>query len=311
MSGIYAALKLAEMEMQEKLSEKTSLNSVDQGKGIAEQESELKHPEAYSERRASSSGFKAKIPTGDQTTRPWPSFLIEFANHIKDTLGSIKDLTELSQGRFKDQEYGDTFCKRVIGDIDKADSELACFLDYVKIKSPALKANTVHTVLDALLKDHEERLKDRKIKVAKKQYQKDLPETSVQDEQLKYILKGILHLAVLSVPPGGNIGIVTKVLDTQETAEDLKTWVQRESKYIEIIVAFNDSEKAAEQARTGQGVQSFARENGKDFVLPLIEDIVQENGGMIRSKMDHEKHVTQISLMLPVERRKVTYYPCS
>jgi hypothetical protein len=45
--------------------------------------------------------------------------------------------------------------------------------------------------------------------------------------------------------------------------------------------------------------------------LPLIEDIVQENGGMIRSKVDHEKHVTQISLMLPVERRKVMYYPCS
>jgi nitrogen-specific signal transduction histidine kinase len=311
MSGIYAALKLVEMEMQEKVNAKPSLNSVDQGKSISEQESELKHPEAYSEKRASPSGFKAKIPTGDQSTRPWPSFLTEFANHIKDTLGSIKDLTELSQGRFKDQEYGDNFCKMVIGDIDKADSELACFLDYVKIKSPALKANTVHTVLDALLKDHEKRLKDRKIKVARKQYGKDLPETSVQDEQLKYILKGILHLAVLSVPPGGNIGIVTKVLDTQETGEDLKTWVQRESKYIEIIVAFNDSEKAAEQARTGQGVQSVARENGKDFVLPLIEDIVQENGGVIRSKMDHEKHVTQISLMLPVERRKVTYYPCS
>jgi nitrogen-specific signal transduction histidine kinase len=311
MSGIYAALKLAEMEMQEKPNGKPSLNIVDQGKGVAEQESELKHPEAYSESRVSPSGVKAKIPAGDQTPRPWPSFLVEFANHIKDTLGSIKGLTELSQGRFKDQEYGDNFCKMVIGDIDKADSELACFLDYVKIKSPAQKANTVHIVLDALLRDHEKRLKDRKIKVAKKQYEKDLPETSVQDEQLKYILKGILHLAVLSVPPGGNIGIVTRVVDTQETGEDLKTWVQRKSKYIEIIIAFNDSEKAAEQVRAGQGVQTAARENGRDFILPLIEDIVQENGGMIRSKVDDEKHVTQISLLLPVERRKVTYYPCS
>ncbi len=308
MGGIYAALKLAEMEMQEKVQGKPSSTGVNQGRGVAEQESELKDPEVYSENRVSAPGFKAKLPTGDQTTRPWPSFLIEFANHLKDTLGSIKDLTELSQGRFKDQEYGDNFCKMVIGDIDKADSELACFLDYVKIKSPALKANTIHTLLDALLKDHDKRLKDRKIKVAKKQYEKDLPETSVQDEQLKYILKGILHLAVLSVPPGGNLGIVTKVLDTEETGEDLKTWVQRKSKYIEIIIAFNDSEKADEQARTGLPV---ARENGKDYILPLIEDIVQENGGMIRSKVDHEKHVTQISLMLPVERRKVMYYPCS
>jgi nitrogen-specific signal transduction histidine kinase len=163
-------------------------------------------------------------------------------------------------------------------------------------------------LLDALLKDHDKRLKDRKIKVAKKHYEKDLPETSVQDEQLKYILKGILHLAVLSVPLGGNLGLITKVLDTEETGEDLKTWVQRKSKYIEIVVAFNDSEKAEEQARSGLPA---ARENGKDYILPLIEDIVQENGGMIRSKVDHEKHVTQISLMLPVERRKVMYYPCS
>ena len=298
MAGIYAALKLAEMEMQEKVQGKPSTTGVNQGRGVAEQE-----PEVYAE-----PGFKAKPPTGDQTSRPWPSFLVEFANHLKDTLGSIKDLTELSQGRFKDQEYGDNFCRMVIGDIDKADSELACFLDYVKIKSPALKANTIHTLLDALLKDHDKRLKDRKIKVAKKHYEKDLPETSVQDEQLKYILKGILHLAVLSVPPGGNLGIVTKVLDTEETGEDLKTWVQRKSKYIEIVVAFNDSEKAEEQARSGLPA---ARENGKDYILPLIEDIVQENGGMIRSKVDHEKHVTQISLMLPVERRKVMYYPCS
>ena len=302
MAGIYAALKLAEMEMQDKV-QKPSSTGVNQGRSVAEQESELKDPEVYSE-----PGFKAKLPTGDQTTRPWPSFLIEFANHLKDTLGSIKDLTELSQGRFKDQEYGDNFCRMVIGDIDKADSELACFLDYVKIKSPALKANTIHTLLDALLKDHDKRLKNRKIKIARKQYEKDLPETSVQDEQLKYILKGVLHLAVLSVPPGGNLGLITKVLDTEETGEDLKTWVQRKSKYIEIIVAFNDSEKADEQARTGLPV---ARENGKDYILPLIEDIVQENGGMIRSKVDHEKHVTQISLMLPVERRKVMYYPCS
>ena len=77
-------------------------------------------------------------------------------------------------------------------------------------------------------------------------------------------------------------------------------------KYIEIIVVFNGSEKPAEQVRTAQSSQATARENGKNFILPLIEDIVQENQGMIKCKADQEKHVPQISLMLPVERRKVT-----
>ena len=199
----------------------------------------------------------------------------------------------------------------VAGDIDKTDSELVCFLDYVKIKSPAQKANTVHALLEALLRDHEKKLKDRKIKIARKQYEKDLPEPSVQDEQLRYVLNWVLQYAILSVSPGGNIGIVTKVLDTQEAGEDFKTRVQRETKYIEIIVVYNCSEKPVEHVRTGQGSLPTAKEKGKDFILPLVEEIVQENRGMIRSKVDHEKHLTQISLMFPVERRRVTYYPCS
>ena len=311
MSGIYTALKMVEMERQEKLNGKPSLNIVDEVMAAAEQEPEVKHPGARTENPFPPSDFKEKIPPGKQTACSWPGFLTEFANHIKDTLGSIREFTELSQGRFKDPEFGNNFYRMVIGDIDTADSELACLLDYVKIKSPAQKANTVHALLDALLRDHEKKLKDRKIKIARKQYEKDLPETSVQDEQLKYVLSWVLQYAILSVPPGGNLGVVTKVLDVQEAGEDLKTWVQREAKYIEIIVAFTGSEKAAEHVRTGQGTQPTVRESGRDFILPLIEEIVQENRGLMKSKVDHEKHVTQISLMFPVERRRVTYYPCS
>jgi hypothetical protein len=311
MSGIYTALKMVEKERQELLNGKPSSSIVDDVMAAAEQEPEVKRPEARTENPGLPSEFKDKLPPGGQATRPWPDFLVEFANHIKDTLGSIRGLTELSQGRFKDPEFGNNFCRMLAGDIDKADSELACFLDYVKIKSPAQKANTVHVLLDALLKDHEKKLTDRKIKIARKQYEKNLPETSVQDEQLKYILSWVLQYVILSASPGGNIGIVTKILDTLESGEDFKAWVQREAKYIEIIIVFNVSEKPVEHVRAGQGSPSTAKENVRDFILPLVEEIVQENRGMIRSKVDHEKHLTQISLMFPIERRRVTYYPCS
>jgi hypothetical protein len=305
MSGIYTALKMVEMErQQEMLNGKPSLNIVDEVMASAEQEPEVKRPEARTENPGLPSEFKEKLPPGGQATRPWPDFLVEFANHLKDTLGSIRGLTELSQGRFKDPEFGNNFCRMVAGDIDKADSELACFLDYVKIKSPAQKANTVHALIEALLRDHEKKLKERKIKIARKQYEKDLPETSVQDEQLKYIMSWVLQYVILSVSPGGNI-------DTQESGEDFKTWVHRDPRYIEIIIVFNASEKPIEHVRAGQGSPSTAKENVKDFILPLVEEIVQENRGMIRSKVDHEKHLTQISLLFPVERRRVTYYPCS
>jgi nitrogen-specific signal transduction histidine kinase len=311
MSRTYSALQMVEMEKQKKLNGKPSLTIIDErraseGRTSAEQESDLKRPDVRTGNPELPSDFREKTPPDGQNTRPRAVFLMEFVNHIKDTLGSIRNLTELSQGKFKDPEFGNNFYRMVTRGIDKTDSELDCFLEYVKIKSPAQKANTVHSLLEALLSDHDKKLKDRKIRIARKHYEKDLPETSVQDEELKYVLNWVLQYAILSTPPGGNIGILTKALETQEAGEDLQTWVQKEAKYIEIIVVFNGSEKPAEQVRTAQGSQATARENGKDFILPLVEEIVQENQGMIKCKADHEKHVTQISLMLPVERRKVT-----
>ena len=71
MSGIYTALKMVEMERQEKLNGKPSLNIVDEGRASAEQESEVKHPEARTENPGLPSEFKEKIPPGRQAIRPW------------------------------------------------------------------------------------------------------------------------------------------------------------------------------------------------------------------------------------------------
>ena len=52
-------------------------------------------------------------------------------------------------------------------------------------------------------------LEDKKIKIFKK-LEKDLPETVVHDEQLKYILNALLQYAIPSIPPHGSIGFLTK-----------------------------------------------------------------------------------------------------
>jgi nitrogen-specific signal transduction histidine kinase len=193
-------------------------------------------------------------------------------------------------------------------DIDRTDSEIDCFLEYMKIKSPVPKANTVHNLLEALLVVHEKKLKDKKIKIAKKQYDRDLPETSVADEQLRYILNWILQYAILATAPNGNLGIFTKSLDSQDARDEGKTWGTRVGRYMEILVVFNGWEKTAEQSGTPQELQAVAKQNGKNLILPFVEEIVQENRGMMRFKGDAEKHISQISLVLPVERRKVSCY---
>ncbi len=306
MSRIYTSLQLLETEKQEKGNGGPILNLFEERAVSAEQEPDSKPPELRPEKILSE--FKEKTFQEEQGVRPMPVFIFELANHFKSTLGSIKALTELSQGRFKDTEFGTNFYRMVNEDIDKTDSEIDCFLEYMKIKSPVPKANTVHNLLEALLVVHEKKLKDKKIKIAKRQYDRDLPETSVTDEQLRYILNWILQYAILATAPNGNIGIFTKSLDNQDGRDEGKAWGTREGRHMEILVVFNGWEKAGEQAGAPQELQAAVKQNGKNLILPFVEEIVQENRGMMRFKGDSEKHISQISLVLPVEKRKMNCY---
>lgn len=317
MSRIYSSLQLVETEKQEHLNGRPLLNTIEEKKTSAEQESDLKHGETETEKLELASVFDEKSPPGELNTHPLSAYFAAMANHIKSTLGSIRGFTELSQSRFKDAEFGNNFHRMVTEDIDKTDSELDCFLGYMKMKSPVRRKNTVHHLLEALLRDHEKKLKDKKIKIVKKQYDNELPETSVQDEQLRYILNWVLQYAILTAAPNGNIGVLTKCFDIQEAKENGKRWVSKEWQYIEILIAFTGGERPAEPVGAVPGPQATPRENGKNgkngkngqnFILPLVEEIVQENRGMMKIKVDQEKQMNQISLILPVERRKVIQY---
>ena len=178
------------------------------------------------------------------------------------------------------------------------------------MKSPVPRTNTVHLVLEDLVKRNEKKLADKKIKIVKKQYEKDLPETSVQDEELKYILNWIIQYAITSVPSGGTIGFLTRSFDPQDIRDDIKPSLHRDGRYLEILVAFgaNGNGKSNEQSLSALELQTVHRENGNSLILPLVEEIVQKNLGIMKSKVDPEKHLTQISLILPSDRRKVVRY---
>lgn len=243
-------------------------------------------------------------------SRPLPVLFNDLAAHLKSSLGSIRNLTECSQGRFKDSEFGYYFQRMVIEGIDKTEAELNCFLDYLKMKSSVPRANTIHLVIEDLLKKNGKRLAEKKIKIAKKQYEKDLPETSVQDEELKYILNWIIQYAITSASASGTIGFLTRSFDPHEIRDDTKAALHRDKRYLEILVAFggNGSDKPNEQPLAALGLQTPHRESGNSVILPLVEEVVQKNRGILKSKVDHEKGLTQISLILPSERRKVVQY---
>ncbi len=309
MSRVYTNLLQVEMEKQ------GWVNGESDGKGSQEKVIPLEavvSSKNFEEKKAPPPDLKEKSPRNGQNGHPWPNLFNDLAAHIKMSLGTLRTLTDFSQGRFKDSEFGYYFHRVATEDIDKTEAELNCFLDYLKMKSPVPRTNTVHLVLDDLVKRSEKKLTDKKIKIVKKQYEKDLPETSVQDEELRYILNWIIQYAITSVPSSGTIGFLTRSFDSQEFKDELKASLSRDGRYLEILVAFgangNGNDKSNEQPLSALGLQTLHRENGNSLILPLVEEIVQKNAGFMKSKVDPEKRLTQISLILPSDRRKMVQY---
>jgi len=226
-------------------------------------------------------------------------FFVKLANSIKTNLNVLQVLSELSHGKFKEVEFENNFIRTMNEYIHGTNSGLDCFFDYVKIRSAIQGENIVHAVLEEILSGNEERIKDRKIQAVKKQFEKDLPETSIREDHLRYILNWVVQYAISSVSPNGNIGLFTRSFDFQEVKDDSQSFLKKDRKYIEVIIFFTTHEKVNGSSGTELGDQTSLRENQNGFILPLVEEIVSMNGGIIRVKADPEKHYTQILLNLP------------
>ena len=234
-------------------------------------------------------------------------FLIELVHRIKNPLVSVKTFTQLLREKFNDGEFREHFYRIVTEDIEKIDSVLNGLLSYIKINTPLEKKDTVHFILEDVLKKHEMQLEDKKIKIFKK-FEKDLPETVVHEEQLRYILNALLQYALPSIPPHGSIGILTKSFDLPKETVVGKKFYPRDGGYLEILIVFTGFKKPVEQFETILGIPVVQKEETIELELRLIKEIIQKNRGMMKFEVNEKKPRTLISLKLPVERRKLIYY---
>jgi hypothetical protein len=138
--------------------------------------------------------------------------------------------------------------------------------------------------------------------------EKDLPETIVHDEQLRYILNALLQYAIPSIPPNGSIGFLTKSFDgpAQTTAD--KNFHPKDGRYIEILIVFTGYKKPVEQFETVLGIPAIQKEEAVELELRLIKEIIRKNRGMMKFEVNEKKPRTVISLKFPAERRKLIYY---
>jgi nitrogen-specific signal transduction histidine kinase len=234
-------------------------------------------------------------------------FIIELVHRIKNPLVSIKTFTQLLREKFDDAEFREYFYRIVNEDIERIDAVLNGLLNYIKINTPLEKTNTVHDIIEDVLKKHEVQLEDKKIRIFKK-FEKDLPETVVHDEQLRYIFNSLLQYAIPSIPPNGSIGFLTKSFNVQKQTGDDKSILEKDGRYIEILIVFTGYKKPVEQLESVLGIPTIKQEESIELELRLIKEIIQKNKGMIKLEINEKKPRTLISLKFPIERRKVIYY---
>jgi hypothetical protein len=258
-----------------------------------------------------SSVFKQESSSEARTRLSLPVYFVELFNRIKASLSAMQAFAFLSRENFKDRELGEHFYKIVNEDIVKTNSLIDCFNEYINFSTPMVKRDTVNTLVEEVIKKHERQLEEKRIKVIKKQFDKDLPEAILPDEQLRYILNSVIQYTLLSIPPDGGIGFLTRSFD-MEALKD-KEWgqlhqLQKDGRYIEILVVSAASEESGEEAGVVSGVPSSHQEESVELILKLAKEMIEKNKGVMRYKVYEDKPMTFISLILPVERRSVVRY---
>ncbi len=229
-------------------------------------------------------------------------FFIELIDQFKDTLKNLKNLTKIFQEKYGDREYSAYLNRVITEDIKKIELVQNSLLNYIRINNPVAKTNTVNTLLEEEIKKYEVELEERKIRLFKT-LENNLSETAVPDDQLRYIVSCMLQYIMALIPVSGNLGVFTKnVVLQREMGEG------RESRFIEILIAYTGYKKPAEQIRSPLGIPGHQKEKILDLALRLVEEIVQRNRGIMKFEEDEKKAKAMISLRFPVERRKVVYY---
>jgi nitrogen-specific signal transduction histidine kinase len=232
---------------------------------------------------------------------------MELVQRVKGSLAGMKTFAFLSKDKFNDAELGEDFYQIVSEDIEKTISLLNCFQDYINFNTPMKKMNTVNNIIEEILKNMEDQIQEKKIKIIKKQFEKNLPETIVPDEQLRYVLNSIIQYMVHSTRPYGSIGFLTQQFEPQESMNGDLGLLQKDGKYIEVQIA-SMGDKQRELLDLVPGMTADQGEGGVDLILQLVKEIVQRNKGALTFKINSQQSMSFLSVILPMERRKVVHY---
>jgi len=254
--------------------------------------------------------FKESIIPNERTAFLLFPFFIELIDQFKESLKNLKNFTRIFQEKFKEKEFGEYFNRMIGDDLKKIELVQNSLLNYIKINNPIIKTDTVNTLLEEEEKKYQVELEEKKIKLFKT-LEKNLPETAVPDDQLRYIFSCVLQYVMTLMSPSVSFGLFTRSFTHQREKGNDETLVRKERKYVEILMVYTGYKKPMDplgSAWSASGIPARQKEGILDLTLRLVDEIVQRNRGMMKFAEDEKKQKMTVSLRFPVERRKVVYY---
>lgn len=248
-----------------------------------------------------------KVPLSDKTSPFMFSFLPDLVNCIKNTLISINNYLLLPIEELSDAEFRAHSQSAVREDIKKTELILNSLLNYISINTPIMKTNTMFIILEEIFEANQKQIEDKKIKVLK-DYGKDLPETLMHTEQVRFILNSLIQCALVSSPVNGNIRFVMKYVGSQKELVDKTISMESKGGYVAVVISFTRDQKAAEPLENGSAAQNGQKEAPVNLILKLVNESIQKNHGVMKIEAEEEPPRTHIRLKLNIERRKAVYY---
>ena len=234
------------------------------------------------------------------------SFLIELVHNIKRSLASVYQTTVLATEKCTDAEVKKRSNDQVKEEMKKIDSVLNSVLNFINVNTPLVKASTLYTILEDILKANEKLLQQKSMKITKR-YEKDIPDTFLHPEQVKFILHSAIQSAILSAPPNQVIGLLVKSSDSHDEKCTEKPSAENNRTYIEVMIGFSGDGKPDNISENSSETPGGRGKGMPDLILKLAKEILEKNHGMM-VETHGERLKTLINLRFPVERRKVVYY---
>jgi hypothetical protein len=214
-------------------------------------------------------------------------FLLKFLDYLKNVLSSVRAELEGSIPDFRGPERGENVVRKTTEDLKEMDALVDALWNFIHLHQPMEKANSVHLILDEILEEN-------------------LPEVTIHDQKLRYILKSILQTAIQSMPALGGIVLLTRSLTLEEGPEKSKVLPLRDSRYVDIVILLIGlSLEPPDPALSQDFIQ---RKQGVHLMLRLVRYLVEKHRGSFEWRANREQRQTFFTLRFPAERRKVAYY---